>query len=61
MFNKVSSAAVVIGALKEKLCHTEADLNSYGKCPRISYTKVSDKVAYANSADPDQTAPEGAV
>ena len=26
----------------------------------ISYTKVSDKVAYTNSADSDQTAPEGA-
>ena len=25
------------------------------------YTKVSDKMAYANSADPDQTAPSGAV
>ena len=25
----------------------------YGKCPEISYTKVSDKMAYANSADPD--------
>ena len=24
-------------------------------------TKVSDKVAYTNNADPDQTAPEGAV
>ena len=33
----------------------------YGKCPKISYTKVSDKIAYANSADPDQTAPEGAI
>ena len=30
----------------------------YGKCIKISYTKVSDKMAYANSADPDQTAPE---
>ena len=29
-----------------------------GKCPKISYTKVSDKIAYANSTDPDQTAPE---
>ena len=28
----------------------------YGKCPKIVYTKVSDKMAYANSADPDQTA-----
>ena len=33
----------------------------YGKCPKISYTKVSDKIANANSADPDQTAPEGTV
>ena len=33
----------------------------YGKCPKISNTKVSDKMTYANSADPDQTAPEGAV
>ena len=28
----------------------------YGKCPKISNTKVSNKMAYANSADP-----EGAV
>ena len=34
---------------------------NYGKCPKILYTKVSDKIAYANSVDPDQTAPEGAV
>ena len=33
----------------------------YGKCPKISNSKVSDKKVYANSADPDQTAPEGAV
>ena len=31
------------------------------KSPRISNTKVSDKMAYANSVDPDQTAPEEAV
>ena len=35
--------------------------NEYGKCPKILYTKVSDKMAYANSLDPEQTAPEGAV
>ena len=29
----------------------------YSKCPKISYTKVANKLAYANSADPDQTAP----
>ena len=34
---------------------------SYGKCPKISYTKTSDKMVCANNADPDQTAPEGAV
>ena len=33
----------------------------YNKCPKISYTKMSDKMASANSVDPDQTAPEGAV
>ena len=31
------------------------------KYPKISYTKVSDKMTYANSADPDQTAPLEAV
>ena len=25
----------------------------YDKCPKISNTKVSDKMTYANSADPD--------
>ena len=34
---------------------------SYGKCSKISNSKWSDKTSYANSADPDQTAPEGAV
>ena len=29
---------------------------TYDKCPQISHTKISDKVAYAKSADPDQTA-----
>ena len=33
----------------------------YGKCPKIMNIKMSDKMAYANSAGPDQTAPEGAV
>ena len=27
----------------------------YGKCPKLSYTKVSNKIAQANSADPGQT------
>ena len=34
---------------------------AYDKCPKILYTNVADKMEYANSADPDQTAPEGAV
>ena len=33
----------------------------YGKCPKILYPQISDKMTYANSADPDQTAPLGAV
>ena len=35
--------------------------NGYCKCPKILYTKSSDKMAYTNSIDPDQTAPEGAI
>ena len=33
----------------------------YGKCPKILNAKVSDKMAYANRADPDQTVPEEAI
>ena len=29
----------------------------YDKCPKISISKVSDKMPYTRSADPDQTAP----
>ena len=36
-------------------------MEKYSKCPKIWYTKVSDKMAYANSVDLDQTAPSGAV
>ena len=32
-----------------------------GYCPKIFCTKVSDKMAYANREDQDQTAPVGAV
>ena len=32
-------------------------IRSRGKCHKISNTKVPDKVAYANSVAPDQTAP----
>ena len=35
--------------------------DNYGKCPKIYYTKVANKMAYANNADPDQTALSGAV
>ena len=40
--------------------HSEAsDLHAdYGKHSKISYTKVSDKMAYANSEDPEKTAPQ---
>ena len=29
------------------------------KCPKILYTRFSNKMAYENNADSDQTAPEG--
>ena len=32
---------------------------TYGKCPKIPYTIVYDKMEYVNSANPDQTS--GAV
>ena len=49
--------------------HLSGDQEVVGLTPASSATffcgdrlcKVSDKMAYANSADPDQTAPEGAV
>ena len=31
------------------------------ECPKILYTRVPNNMAYANNADPDQTASEGAV
>ena len=36
-------------------------ISKYGKYPKNSNTKASDKMTYANSVDPDQAAPEGAV
>ena len=36
-------------------------ISGYGKYPKISYTKVSDRMDYADSIEPDQTAPEGSV
>ena len=35
--------------------------NIYGKCPKISYTNITNKMAYANSPDPDQIVPKGVV
>ena len=32
---------------------------SYGKCPKILKTKVSDKMTYANSADPEEQSDQG--
>ena len=53
----------VFSMKRVKCLNTWACLNVYtGKYLKISYTKVSDKMAYnANSVDPDQTALEGAV
>ena len=43
------------------LCLVQKQQSFYGKCPKILYTKSSDKMAYANSVDPDQTAPSGSI
>ena len=53
-----------IHVLDEKLLKLQPNFplsSIYGKCPKILYIKVSDKIVYANSADPDQNAHEGAV
>ena len=44
-----------------RLGQTCVSRQGYSNCPKISYTKNSYKMTYANSADLDQTAPEGAV
>ena len=46
---------------KGKFVHRPSKMTCYGKCSKNSNSKVSDKMTYANSADPDQTAPERAV
>ena len=33
----------------------------FGNCPKISYTSLCDKMAYANSADPDRTVSSAGV
>ena len=46
---------------KDMFSDIETHIHERGKCPKILNTKVSDKMAYTNSADPDQTAPDGAI
>ena len=47
--------------LRRAFVHPKCCLSYYSKCHKILCAKASDKMAYANSVDPDQTAPEGAV
>ena len=54
----LSLSVIQEGQFLAKEC---APSTGYGKCSKTSNTNVSDKMTYANSADPDQTAPEGAV
>ena len=51
----------LLGLLFTLTTQNTALLNTCRKCPKISYTKVSNKLAHANSVDPDQMAPGGAV
>ena len=49
------------GYKKKKISYLQlciAFYHIFGKCPKLSYTKVYDKMAYTNSADPDQIAPK---
>ena len=41
--------------------NTEEIQSKYGKCPKILYIQVSEKMTYADKADSDQTASEEAV
>ena len=47
--------------LSQAFVSSNCFLLNYGKCPKISHTMFFDKLAYANSVDPDQTAHSGAV
>ena len=40
------------------ILHLESTLSACSKCPKILNTIVSDEMPYANSAEPDQTAPK---
>ena len=55
----VNAVKQTVGPDQNKQMRLPAAL--YGKCPKNSNTKASDKMTYTNSVDPDQTAPEGAV
>ena len=62
--NQKSTISSEIHSVKEGNCskpYIRLLCNTSCKCPKILYIKVCDQMAYANSADPDQTAPEGAV
>ena len=56
-FREVMSIITTRSYTPDWLSHTSA----YSKCPKNSNIKGFDKMAYANSADPDQTAPQKAV
>ena len=43
------------------LTHYQDSSTEYGQYPKISFSKASEKMAHANSVDPGQTAPSGAV
>ena len=58
MFLWKNKKNIIIFGLKKQLILC---FENYGKCPKNSNTKASDKMTYANSVDPDQTASEGAV
>ena len=59
---RIKSEITSISDMKNKDSKRNREqIYEYGKCPKILKTKVSDKISYANSADPDQNAPEGAV
>ena len=55
MANLVEPDEMVQNVTSDLVCSLKP-MCIYGKCPKILNTKVSDKMTYANSADPDQTA-----
>ena len=63
MFKKVFQSLETIERYLSNQLVMAIDISDvlYCKYPKILYTNVSDKMSYANSADPDQTARFGAV